>query len=83
MMFTCGMIEKKDREYDNFIISHPYGHLFQILRLGRAEKILWMAADPAADSRPQPNCGSSFPSKPPALQQLFVSLCAPRSGNAF
>jgi len=38
MMFTCGMIEKKDREYDNFIISHPYGHLFQSYAWGELKR---------------------------------------------
>ena len=28
-MFTCEIIENRNREYDHYIISHPYGHLFQ------------------------------------------------------
>ena len=28
-MFTCRILEDRDQRFDNFILTHPCGHLFQ------------------------------------------------------
>jgi len=37
-VYTCEVIEKRNRDYDNFIIAHTYGHLFQTYAWGELKQ---------------------------------------------
>lgn len=37
-MFTCRIIDQQDHDFDNHILTHPYGHLFQSYPWGELKK---------------------------------------------